>query len=103
MVGTLAAHDAHAGSLVVGVNAWCRPPGMSQEEFVKQLAGNGVKTIRLSLPGSVGFIIQAYRAGIGTLAIVAPHTGIRVFVPLMKWQVGCAGPLSACDNVRPLP
>jgi hypothetical protein len=75
VLGMLAAHPAHAGSVVIGVNAWYVPPGMSQEEVIKQLAENGVKTIRHSLPGSVGFIIQAYRVGIGTLAIVAPHTG----------------------------
>jgi hypothetical protein len=45
VVGMLAANPAHAGSVVVGVNAWYRRPGMSQEEFIKQLADNGVKTI----------------------------------------------------------
>jgi hypothetical protein len=39
-VGTLAAHPAHAGSVVVGVNAWYVPPGTSHEEFIKQLADN---------------------------------------------------------------
>jgi hypothetical protein len=77
VVGMLAAHPAHAGSVVVGVNAWYRPPGMSQEEFIKQLADNGVKTIRIPLPGSTNFIIQAYRHGIGTLAILPPHTGAK--------------------------
>jgi hypothetical protein len=76
VVGVLAAHPAHAGSVVVGVNAWYRPPGMSQEEFIKQLADNGVKTIRISLlPSSVDFIIQAHRHGIGTLVIVGPQMG----------------------------
>jgi hypothetical protein len=77
VVGTLAAHRAHAASVVVGVNAWYRPPGMSQDEFIKQLSDNGVKTIRVGwpAPGSVDFIVQAYRHGIGTLVIVGPHTG----------------------------
>ena len=74
--GALTAHSARAGNVVVGVNAWYRPPGMSQEEFIKQLADNGVKTIRTSLmPNTIDFITQAYHHSIGSVVIVYPHTG----------------------------
>jgi hypothetical protein len=72
-VGMLAAHPAHAGSVVVGVNAWYVPPGTSQEEFIRHLAENGVKTIRIGL--FPDFIIQAYKHGIGTLVWVGPDMG----------------------------
>ena len=43
--------------------------------MVKQLAANGVQTIRTSLfPGNADFIIKAYQHGIGAVAIVYPHT-----------------------------
>src|SRR5262249_27575522 len=78
VVGMLAAHPGHAGGVIVGVNAWYRPPGMLQEEFIKQLADNGVKTIRMGLaPRSVDFIIQAYRHGVGTLAWVGSDMGSK--------------------------
>lgn len=67
---------AQAQDVIVGVNAWYRPPDLSQEDMAKQLAENGVKTIRISLmPGSVEFITRAWRHGVTTLAIVGPHTG----------------------------
>jgi len=76
LFGALAVHFAQAGNVVVGVNAWYRPPGMSQEEFVKQLADNGVKTIRTSLmPNTIDFVTHAYHHGIGSVVIVYPHTG----------------------------
>jgi hypothetical protein len=63
-------------NVVVGVNAWYRPPGMSPEEFIKQLADNGVKTIRTSLfPNTIDLITEAYHHGIGSIVIVYPHTG----------------------------
>jgi hypothetical protein len=82
---TLGIQIAEAGNIVVGVNAWYRPPGMSEEEMVKQLADNGVKTIRFGLlPGRIDFIIQAYQHGIGTVAIIYPHTGSKA-KPRRSW------------------
>jgi hypothetical protein len=64
-----------AGDVVVGVNFWYTPPNMSAEDMVKQLAASGVPIIRTSLfPGNADFIIKAYQHGIGTVAIVYPHT-----------------------------
>jgi len=94
VVGTFALSSlARAQDVVVGVNAWYRPPGMSQEEFIKQLADNGVKTIRISFPGSVDFIIQAYSHGIGTLAIVPPHAGSKAKPRHSSFDI----PLSECN------
>jgi len=76
--GALAAWNAPAAgdSVIVGVNAWYRPPDLSLEDMAKQLAENGVKTIRVSLmPGSVEFITRAWQHGVSTLAIIYPHTG----------------------------
>jgi hypothetical protein len=48
---------------------------MSEEDMVRQLAANGVHTIRTSFfPSNADFIIKAYQHGIGTVAIVYPHT-----------------------------
>ena len=67
---------AVGNNVIVGVNAWYRPPDLSQEDMAKQLAENGVKAIRVSLmPGSVDFITRASRHGVSTLAIIYPHTG----------------------------
>ncbi|MGO8910191.1 MAG: hypothetical protein ACLQDM_12855 [Bradyrhizobium sp.] len=96
VVGTFALSSlARAQDVVVGVNAWYRPPGMSQEEFIKQLADNGVKTIRISFPGSVDFIIQAYSHGIGTLAIVPPHAGSKAKPRHSSFDI----PLSECNPI----
>jgi len=76
LIGAVAAHAAHAAGVIVGVNSWYTPAGVPQADMVRQLAANGVKTLRISLfPNSVDFIAQAYRSGIGTVAIVYPHTG----------------------------
>lgn len=66
---------AKAGDVVVGVNAWYRPPDMSQEDMIKQLSENGVKTIRTSLmPNTVDFITEA----ITTASELLPHgMGLR--------------------------
>jgi hypothetical protein len=75
LLGLLAPHPGHAGNIVVGVNSWYTPPTMPQDDMVKQLATNGVKTIRLSLlPGNADFVIKAYRHGVGAVAIVYSHT-----------------------------
>jgi hypothetical protein len=67
---------AHASDVTVGVNSWYTPPNLSQEDMVKQLAANGVKTFRISLfPNSIDFVIKAYQHGIGALVIVYPHMG----------------------------
>lgn len=76
LASTLFAHATQTSAVVAGVNSWYTPPNMSEEDMVKQLADNGVKTIRSSLfPNSADFIIKAYQHGIGTVAIVYPHTG----------------------------
>ena len=78
VVGMLAAHPAHAGSVIVGVNSWYTPPNMSPDDMVKQLAENGVKTFRISLfPNSVDFVIKAYQRGVGAVVIVYPHMGSK--------------------------
>ncbi|HYA40081.1 MAG TPA: hypothetical protein VEF34_02160 [Syntrophobacteraceae bacterium] len=78
--------QAQARDVVVGVNAWYRPPDLSQEDMAKQLAENGVKTIRISLmPGSVEFITRAWRHGVTTLAIVYPHTGSTALKKNRLW------------------
>ena len=77
---------AAAGKVIVGVNAWFRPPELSEEGMIQQLAENGVKTIRIGLlPGLIDFIAQAYRHGIGTVAIVFPHTGSKA-KPKHSWS-----------------
>jgi hypothetical protein len=96
-----------AENMVVGVNAWYRPPELSQEGMIGQLAENGVKTIRIGLlPNSVDFIAQAYRHGIGTVAVVYPHTGSTAktvrpqnwaAIPLSKLN-----PLEFTDGVKPM-
>jgi hypothetical protein len=68
--------QVQAQDVVVGVNAWYRPPNLSQEDMAKQLAANGVKTIRTSLfPNTIDFVTEAYHQGIGSVVIVYPHTG----------------------------
>jgi hypothetical protein len=64
-------HAVHAGSVVVGVNAYGAD--------IKQMAENGVKTLRISLfPGvPVDFVIQAYQQGIGSVVIVYPFVGSK--------------------------
>jgi hypothetical protein len=69
----ISAHAALASDVIVGVNAWYIPPNMSQEDMIKQLAENGVKTIRTSLmPNTIDFITEAYHHGIGSVVIVYP-------------------------------
>lgn len=72
----ISAHAALASDVIVGVNACYIPPNMSQEDMIKQLAENGVKTIRDSLmPNTIDFITKTYHHGIGSVVIVYPHTG----------------------------
>jgi hypothetical protein len=59
-------HAAHAGTVVVGANAYGAD--------IKQIAENGVKTLRISLlPGvPVDFVIQAYQHGPGQWSSCIP-------------------------------
>src|SRR3984893_2659266 len=53
-------------------------PQAAQDDEIKQLAGNGVKTIRTGLGlSSLNSITQAYQHGIGTVVIVYPFYGSK--------------------------
>jgi hypothetical protein len=76
LFGHLAVQVARADNVVVGVNSWYSPPDVSPDTMVRQLAENGVKTLRISLfANSVEFVVKAYQHGIGSVIIVYPHTG----------------------------
>jgi hypothetical protein len=67
-----------AGSIIMGVNVYDEPfiSQSAQDAEIQRLASNGVKTIRTGLSAkSIYFITQAYRHGIGTVAIVHPFYG----------------------------
>jgi hypothetical protein len=58
---------------------------MSQDDMVKQLAENGVKTFRISLfPNSVDFVIKAYQRGVGAVVVVYPYMGSKA-KPKRSW------------------
>lgn len=105
IVGTLAARPAHAGNVVVGVNSWYTPPNLSQDDMVKQLAENGVKTFRISLlPNSIDFIIKAYQRGVGAVVIVYPHMGSKA-KPKRSWAdvpLSELKPQEFAEGFRPL-
>jgi hypothetical protein len=71
LFGAFAIHAAYAGYMIVGVNGYGAD--------IKQMADNGVKTLRISLfPGfPVDFVIQAYQHGIGSVVIVYPFVGSK--------------------------
>ncbi len=76
----LAYHPAAAASVIVGVNIF--DEGVSSQaaldDELQQLAQNGVKTIRTGLGlSSLRFITEAYKRGIGTVAIVYPFYGSK--------------------------
>ena len=74
----LAVHPAWADNVIVGVNSWYTLPGATQEDMIRQLAVNGVKTLRISLfKNSLDFVVKAYRQGIGSIVIVYPHVGSK--------------------------
>jgi hypothetical protein len=79
-------HPTRAAEVVIGVNSF----GAN----VKDMAANGVKTMRISLfPNSVDFVIDAYRHGISSVVIVYPYAGSSV-----KWKGAWgAAPLSKLD------
>jgi hypothetical protein len=83
-------------SVVVGVNVYdegfLSPP--EQDAEIERLAENGVKTIRTGLSDkSVYFITQAFRHGIGSVAIVFPTWGSQARTKL-RWS---DAPLSGAD------
>jgi hypothetical protein len=83
MVSALLCAPAHAvppNNVIVGVNIWNEGflSKAAQEAELKQMAENGVKTIRTSLfPNTTDFITQAFQHGIGTVVIVYPFLGSK--------------------------
>jgi hypothetical protein len=77
LFAALITHAALASDLIVGVNDYeLGSTKESQDAALKQLKGNGVKTIRISLfANTTDLIIRAYKEGISTDAIVYPHIG----------------------------
>jgi len=54
--------------------------------MARQLAENGVKTIRISLsPGSVEFITRVWQHGVKTLALVGPSSGTKAHKKNQFW------------------
>ena len=75
---TVHAQDNH---VVVGVNISNNDGSLSQafqDEEITQLAGNGVKTVRIGLASfNIDFIIKAYQHGIRSIVIVMPFLGAK--------------------------
>jgi len=74
-------YAAQAGSVIVGVNVTNNDGTVSQEfqdDEIKHLAENGVKTIRTALVSyNIDFIIKAYQHGISSVVVVFPFRGTK--------------------------
>ncbi len=87
---------AHAQNVVVGANVYDEGflSQQSQDGEIERLAKNGVRAIRTGLSNkSVYFITQAYKHGIGTIAIIYPTLGSSAKTKL-RWS---DAPLSGAD------
>jgi hypothetical protein len=86
-----------AQSVVVGVNVYDYTvrPHPAQDVEIERLQKSGVKTIRTGLSDkSAYFITQAYKHGIGTIAILFPTNGSQA-KPKRGWS---DAPLSGADS-----
>lgn len=79
LFGILAPCTAHADNVLIGVNTVGvgKLNHQQQDALIAELQKNGVRIVRtnLAFDNSVDFIINAYRHGIGTVAIVMPEEG----------------------------
>ena len=73
--------QTRAGSVMVGVNVTNNDGSLSasfQDEEIKQLAAEGVRTIRIGLASfNIDFIVKAYRHGINSIVMVLPFLGLK--------------------------
>jgi hypothetical protein len=77
----LNSREARAENVIVGVNIANNDGTVSQafqEEEIKHLAANGVKTIRTGLVSyTIDFIIKAHQHGIASIVMVLPFLGLK--------------------------
>jgi hypothetical protein len=103
LFGTPAIHAAQAENIVVGVNIANNDGTLSrafQEEEIKHLTENGVKTIRTGLQVyNIDFIIKAYQQGIGCVVIVFPFPGKKSWGDVALSEIK---PEQLTEKVKPL-
>lgn len=93
---------AQASNVVVGVNIWNEGylSKAEQDAELKQMAENGVKTIRTGLlANNVDFIINAYQHGIGAVAILFPFPGKKTWSDVTLSEIK---PEQLTEKVKPL-
>jgi hypothetical protein len=96
LIAGLAVRPAFANEVIVGINSVTNRPisEEQQDEFVEQLAKNGVKTIREGLDDShKHMIVRAYERGIGTVVVLHvqgnhKHTAPKDLSIGRLWAVG---------------
>ena len=93
---------AQPNKVVVGVNIWNEGylSKTAQDAELKQMAENGVKTIRTGLlANNVDFIINTHRHGIGTVAILFPFPGKKSWSDVTLSEMK---PEQLTEKVKPL-
>jgi hypothetical protein len=96
--------QASAGKTVVGVNVIDvnKMNEAQQDALVAQLRNDGVTTVRTGFgPEFRHFILQAYKNGIGTVAIISPFAGYEVSGRPVDTSVGLTWTQPALSDADP--